>query len=980
MEERWEMQWQQFLKTLEVVQPGEGKSQMSEASPWEDPKVFLASFEQVAAACRWPRAEWVAHLLPALCGEAKEAFEKLEIGERDSYGKVKAAILKGEAVKTEAQRRRFRQFCCQEVEDPEGVYEQVKELCHLWLKPERHTKEQILELLILEQFLASLPPELKSWVQARRPDTCSQAVALVEESLRCQQETRSEARQEPPTEEPTSFERAEKDPLVAGKRKNAEKEPLVAGRRKNTKEQPLVAVKRENAKEQPLVAVKRENAEEEPVEAEKRKNAEKEPLVAVKTENIEQPLVAVKRENIEVEIGIPAAEPRSESPDPPSSLFPSEMDQTPLKEEVTDPKERDACLPAAGVKSVLPVPGRMEEDLQSEQTNVDSMQSESDSAAEPPPKKLKAPPNRKYSEDYLKFGFYFLEENDQQIPVCVICSQVLSKHSMKPSLLQRHFTTRHKEYNKKPVEFFVIKRDEFIKHRAATTNISKKCLEASYELSLIAAKQNKPHNIFEEVVVPSAIEIASILFDEKMANAIRNIPCSDNTVQRRIQDMATDVIQQVVEKITAAEKFAFQLDEGTDLAGEAQLIVFVRVPDSDGILEHILFCRPLPGRMTGQEIFTIIDSFFSKHGILWTWCVAICSDGAAAITGRASDVIAQAKRRNSSIVSNHCILHRHALASKRMSPVLHEILEDATKIINCIKSRPVNGRLFRQLCKDLDSEHNTLLFHTEVRWLSRGETLSRLFELRDETHLFLTNVSSPLAEKFENVSWVSGLAYLADIFKKLNEFNWSLQGHGHNVFVMEDKVCAFHKKIALWIGQVKKGNIASFPNVSDFVELNSIVDTEGIIAAIRNHLEKLHTELALYFPFVSGGCDTGIRWVASPFVMDNVVNADLSSPEQEALLEVTSNRSLKELFNEKTLSEFWSQVAKRYPAVGGKAIAALLPFCSTYLCEKVFSSLRCIRTKERSCLQVESDLILSVSTLQPRVQRLVSEKQAHVSH
>ncbi|XP_039174926.1 zinc finger protein 286A-like isoform X3 [Crotalus tigris] len=354
MEERWEMQWQQFLKTLEGVQPGEvqpgevqpgdGKSQTSEASPWEDPKVFLASFEQVAHACRWPRGEWVAHLLPALCGEAKEAFQKLEIRERDNYEKVKDAILKGEAVKTEAQRQRFRQFCCQEVGDPQIVYKQIKELCHQWLKPERHTKEQVLELLILEQFLASLPPELRSWIQPRRPDTCSQAVALVEDFLRSQQGTRSEARQalsslfqEPPKEGPTNSKRAEKEPLVTMKRENAKKEPL---------------------------------------EAVKRKNAEKEPLVVVKTENTEEEhLEAVKTENIEVEISMPAAGPRIESPDPPSSSPPSEMVQTPLKEEVTDPKERDACLPAAGVKSVQPVPGRMEEDLQLQQRNVGSSKS-----------------------------------------------------------------------------------------------------------------------------------------------------------------------------------------------------------------------------------------------------------------------------------------------------------------------------------------------------------------------------------------------------------------------------------------------------------------------------------------------------------------------------------------------------------------------------------------------------------------------------
>uniref|UniRef100_A0A670ZHY8 SCAN box domain-containing protein n=1 Tax=Pseudonaja textilis TaxID=8673 RepID=A0A670ZHY8_PSETE len=96
----------------------------------------------------------------------------------------------GEALRMEMQRQHFRQFCCQEVADPRRIHSQLQELCRQWLRPERRTKEQILELLILEQFLASLPPELRSWIQARRPESCSQAVALVEDFLRSQEQTK----------------------------------------------------------------------------------------------------------------------------------------------------------------------------------------------------------------------------------------------------------------------------------------------------------------------------------------------------------------------------------------------------------------------------------------------------------------------------------------------------------------------------------------------------------------------------------------------------------------------------------------------------------------------------------------------------------------------------------------------------------------------------------------------------------------------
>ncbi|XP_066469243.1 uncharacterized protein [Tiliqua scincoides] len=176
MQQRWEAQWQQFLQTLQ-------SPQQSEAAPWDDAKAFLASFEQVAVACQWPRGEWVARLLPALSGEAQQAFSLLAARDKGDYGKVKAAILRGEALRREKQRQHFRQFCCPELEDPRRMYSQVQELCCQWLKPERHTKEQILELLVLEQFLASLPADIQRWVWAGGPDSCAQAVALLEDFL-----------------------------------------------------------------------------------------------------------------------------------------------------------------------------------------------------------------------------------------------------------------------------------------------------------------------------------------------------------------------------------------------------------------------------------------------------------------------------------------------------------------------------------------------------------------------------------------------------------------------------------------------------------------------------------------------------------------------------------------------------------------------------------------------------------------------------
>ncbi|XP_053235535.1 zinc finger and SCAN domain-containing protein 31-like isoform X1 [Podarcis raffonei] len=187
--QRWEVQWQEFLKEVESPHVGWGVPQPpEEPTPWDDTQAFFASFEQVAEACRWPREEWAARLSPALSGEAERAFRRLEGRDREDYGKVKAAILRGDAISREKNRQYFRRFCYREAEGPRGAYSCLQELCRRWLKVERHSKEQILELLILEQFLTILPPEIQSWVRERGPETCFQAVALAEDFLLRQQE------------------------------------------------------------------------------------------------------------------------------------------------------------------------------------------------------------------------------------------------------------------------------------------------------------------------------------------------------------------------------------------------------------------------------------------------------------------------------------------------------------------------------------------------------------------------------------------------------------------------------------------------------------------------------------------------------------------------------------------------------------------------------------------------------------------------
>ncbi|GBN01635.1 Zinc finger BED domain-containing protein 5 [Araneus ventricosus] len=109
--------------------------------------------------------------------------------------------------------------------------------------------------------------------------------------------------------------------------------------------------------------------------------------------------------------------------------------------------------------------------------------------------------------------------------------------------------------------------------------------------------------------------------------------------------------------------------------------------------------------------------------------------------------VAKIKGKAKGCSSVHCILHQHALTMKKMPPFKKEALSETVKIINFIKSRPKNNRLFRILCGDMESLHTSLLLHTEIRWLFRDKSLIRLFELRNEVGIFLRDNDFVLGEK-----------------------------------------------------------------------------------------------------------------------------------------------------------------------------------------------------------------------------------------
>jgi hypothetical protein len=62
-----------------------------------------------------------------------------------------------------------------------------------------------------------------------------------------------------------------------------------------------------------------------------------------------------------------------------------------------------------------------------------------------------------------------------------------------------------------------------------------------------------------------------------------------------------------------------------------------------------------------------------------------------------------------------------------MPDSLKDVLDTAVKMVNFVKARPLNSRVFSALRNDMGSNHVTFFQHTEVRWLSRGKVLTHFF-------------------------------------------------------------------------------------------------------------------------------------------------------------------------------------------------------------------------------------------------------------
>jgi hypothetical protein len=139
----------------------------------------------------------------------------------------------------------------------------------------------------------------------------------------------------------------------------------------------------------------------------------------------------------------------------------------------------------------------------------------------------------------------------------------------------------------------------------------------------------------------------------------------------------------------------------------------------------------------------------------------------------------------------------------------------------------------------MDSDNQSRLFYSEVHWLSRGKALKRLYELRKEVKLFLTDKKSDLSHCFQDNKWVARLAYLSDIFSYINGLNLELQSPDTTIFNTCNEIELSKKKNSnsgsIWL---QKETVKCFSRIQ-IVEADDFYSQNSVSVITAAHLKMM---------------------------------------------------------------------------------------------------------------------------------------------
>ncbi len=275
-----------------------------------------------------------------------------------------------------------------------------------------------------------------------------------------------------------------------------------------------------------------------------------------------------------------------------------------------------------------------------------------------------------------------------------------------------------------------------------------------------------------------------------------------------------------------------------------------------------------------------------ENKLSWRKLAEITTDGAPNMLGCNSGFIKSAKNLNPEILGFHWMIHRFALATKPLPEYFSYAFKIIVEIVNYIKTSALNTRLFKRMCDEFSDTTLNILYYSQVRWLSAGNMLNRVYEIKNELIEFFKNNQKCEYADFLRMNDTT-ISYLVDIFSHFNRVNLSLQGYSCNVFVHYGVISSFVTKLNLWINRVNENSYTQF----EILNTHSSRDKNYLKRYIMEHLESLKSEFNKYFSELKLN-KSDFDFVRNPFDRGIKVKEDL----QEEIIDLQNDIYAHEIY------------------------------------------------------------------------------------
>ena len=140
---------------------------------------YLTMFERLMNAFEVKKEKWAFKLASHLSGKAQKAYAVLPTEEAGDYNLLKSAILRRYDNTDESYRQRFRGAKLNKEESNRELVVRLNDLATKWLQSKK-SREEVLDQIILEQFLKTLADDVIVFVQERNPESSEEAAKLAD--------------------------------------------------------------------------------------------------------------------------------------------------------------------------------------------------------------------------------------------------------------------------------------------------------------------------------------------------------------------------------------------------------------------------------------------------------------------------------------------------------------------------------------------------------------------------------------------------------------------------------------------------------------------------------------------------------------------------------------------------------------------------------------------------------------------------------